>query len=674
MFYRTLSHRRNHRRCTAGRVGHSVLVERLERRLLLTIAESGDFLAEVQRLRDVSFGRDSGRYDEPTLQEQTDFAALARSIMDGDLVTADTRAAALGYEVVEFTDTVSSDLYIGAREQLTGGEQTHGWGSYFVNPSFRSDSLVEVVHPRNDTNSWHAGAVAFRDSQARGFLMAGAHRHANGDGTADVAHLLQSVFQSVHEEWIGPGPNATTTTWQPHGFNDANHSFPAGTDAVLSNGDAQVVSTEVVDLDARFEAAGFMTFAFNQLDVNDPLNVTVNGAQDGDTFSSLGARTNVQGIYSRSKNATFVHVEMEQSIRFSPTNLTTASTLLAEAILPAGFTVTESHDDTVVTEKGSTDAFTVVLDSKPATDVVLSISDGGSDEISLDRSSLTFTSANWDQAQTVTITGTDDALQDGDQLSTITVAVNTNLSDQKFDSLSAKTIEVTTLDDEGKFLDVDGNTAADAATDGILMIRYLFGFRGAPLINGAVAGNATLTTAAEVEAALDDSLATLDADGNGVRDAATDGILIIRYLFGFRDAPLVAGAIGSGATRTTGPQVAAFLDGFLPPPPAARRLDVAGVVNNGINEIATLAMDKSRRALSTTVYATSEDTNPIAKAANGGDIYPMAFAASLLDENETDLFDVADSETEIVRWIEDETDSSSLDQQYFAIVDWLSVI
>ncbi len=43
----------------------------------------------------------------------------------------------------------------------------------------------------------------------------------------------------------------------------------------------------------------------------------------------------------------------------------------------------------------------------------------------------------------------------------------------------------------------------------------------------------------------------LDVDGNGKADALTDGLLIIRYLFGLRGAPLVQGAVGPGAERTT---------------------------------------------------------------------------------------------------------------------------
>ena len=48
-----------------------------------------------------------------------------------------------------------------------------------------------------------------------------------------------------------------------------------------------------------------------------------------------------------------------------------------------------------------------MLDAQPANDVVLSISSSDTGEATV-TNSLTFTSANWDKAQTVTVTGVDD--------------------------------------------------------------------------------------------------------------------------------------------------------------------------------------------------------------------------------------------------------------------------
>ena len=48
-------------------------------------------------------------------------------------------------------------------------------------------------------------------------------------------------------------------------------------------------------------------------------------------------------------------------------------------------------------------------------------------------------------------------------------------------------------------LDVDGNGATDPLTDGLLLLRYFFGFRGATLTNGAVGPGCTRCDAASIE-------------------------------------------------------------------------------------------------------------------------------------------------------------------------------
>jgi hypothetical protein len=50
-----------------------------------------------------------------------------------------------------------------------------------------------------------------------------------------------------------------------------------------------------------------------------------------------------------------------------------------------------------------------------------------------------------------------------------------------------------------------------------------------------------------------------DIDGNGAADPNTDGLLLLRYAQGIRGNALVAGAIGAGATRTSGDAIASFI-------------------------------------------------------------------------------------------------------------------
>ena len=44
----------------------------------------------------------------------------------------------------------------------------------------------------------------------------------------------------------------------------------------------------------------------------------------------------------------------------------------------------------------------------------------------------------------------------------------------------------------------------------------------------------------------------LDIDGDGESKPLTDGLLLIRYLFGFSGDSLISGAIGTGAERRYG--------------------------------------------------------------------------------------------------------------------------
>ena len=63
------------------------------------------------------------------------------------------------------------------------------------------------------------------------------------------------------------------------------------------------------------------------------------------------------------------------------------------------------------------------------------------------------------------------------------------------------------------------------------------------------------STAVAIGTYLTDVTPKFDIDGNGKADALTDGVLIIRYLFGMTGAPLINKAIGQGAIRMLAPDI-----------------------------------------------------------------------------------------------------------------------
>lgn len=113
-------------------------------------------------------------------------------------------------------------------------------------------------------------------------------------------------------------------------------------------------------------------------------------------------------------------------------------------------------------------------------------------------------------------------------------------------------------------LDIDGDGNAEALTDGLLIIRRLFGFESTSLIAGAISGDATITSADAIAERVDGFKAALDVDANGKTEALTDGLLIIRRLFGFEGASLVSGAISPDGERQDAAEIAAYIDGLRP--------------------------------------------------------------------------------------------------------------
>jgi hypothetical protein len=100
-------------------------------------------------------------------------------------------------------------------------------------------------------------------------------------------------------------------------------------------------------------------------------------------------------------------------------------------------------------------------------------------------------------------------------------------------------------------LDADADGELTPLTDGLLFLRWLFGFTGAALVSGAVdVGDCTRCTAGDVAAYIEGLGSQIDIDGDGELAPLTDGLLILRWLFGFLGPALINGAVDlSDCTR-----------------------------------------------------------------------------------------------------------------------------
>jgi VCBS repeat-containing protein len=98
-------------------------------------------------------------------------------------------------------------------------------------------------------------------------------------------------------------------------------------------------------------------------------------------------------------------------------------------------------------ENGGTATFTVVLNSQPTANVTIGISSSDGSEGTINLSSLTFTTANWNTAQTVTVTGVDDSIVDGNITYNIITAPASS-ADPQYNGLDSNDLSLTNLDND----------------------------------------------------------------------------------------------------------------------------------------------------------------------------------------------------------------------------------
>jgi hypothetical protein len=83
------------------------------------------------------------------------------------------------------------------------------------------------------------------------------------------------------------------------------------------------------------------------------------------------------------------------------------------------------------------------------------------------------------------------------------------------------------------------------------------------LIGSAVGGGCVRCDAPAIAAYIDSILGMLDIDDNGTLGPLTDGLLILRRLFGFSGSSLITGAVGGGCNRCDAGPIAAYIDSLV---------------------------------------------------------------------------------------------------------------
>ena len=196
-----------------------------------------------------------------------------------------------------------------------------------------------------------------------------------------------------------------------------------------------------------YSVTGIYRLKVSSLDINtdntDKLNLTVSPALPDGTIYQVGSRTFAVGTDS----ATSTAGEEQWDLRDNPPSWTAAQHVTVSLrLLDPGVTV--SPTALTVTEEDTTgDSYTVVLDSQPTADVVVTVAGYSVTAVTPTPSTLTFTSVNWQTSQTVTVKAGADTDTENDTVTLTHSAASTD-SDYDGSSITIASVTVTVTDDD----------------------------------------------------------------------------------------------------------------------------------------------------------------------------------------------------------------------------------
>ena len=181
------------------------------------------------------------------------------------------------------------------------------------------------------------------------------------------------------------------------------------------------------------------TLTFTQANWNAPQTVTVTAAHDGDAWDDTVTITHT---VASAADTAYDGLSAE-SVVVTVTDDDTAGVTISETSLTI--------------EEGNTGAYTVVLDTKPTGNVTVTVSGLAGTDVSLDKTTLTFTDQNWGTAQTVTVTAVDDDLDEDSETVTLTHTV-ASAANSVYDGVTAADLDVEVTDN-----DTAGVTVSEAS-------------------------------------------------------------------------------------------------------------------------------------------------------------------------------------------------------------------
>ncbi|MBD2492423.1 Calx-beta domain-containing protein, partial [Aulosira sp. FACHB-615] len=227
---------------------------------------------------------------------------------------------------------------------------------------------------------------------------------------------------------------------------------------------SQPVTNPVGTVDVQFsETIKLSTFNYQDITLtrDGGTNLITNAVTisnvSGTTYRINGLETLTQtpGTYNLQINTPGIQ-DLAGNAGIEPKN----TTFTIQGAVTPGVTITQSNGSTNVVEGGASDTYTVVLKTQPTADVTITLNVGS--QITTNNTTLTFTAANWNTPQTITVIAVNDTTPEGNHAATITHSISS--SDNNYNGLTLPNINVAIQDNDAE---IRGTVWNDVNGDGI---------------------------------------------------------------------------------------------------------------------------------------------------------------------------------------------------------------
>jgi hypothetical protein len=163
-----------------------------------------------------------------------------------------------------------------------------------------------------------------------------------------------------------------------------------------------------------------------------------------------------------------------------------------------GVTLTQSSDSTTVTEAGSTDNYTIALNAAPTSDVTITVTPDT--QVTVSPGSLTFTSSNWNTAQTVTVGAVNDSTVEGTHSGVVTHTATS--SDSHYNGISISSVSASITDNDSNGVTISESSGSTSVTEGSTTDTYTV------VLNTAPTSNVTITLTPDSQVTVSASILT----------------------------------------------------------------------------------------------------------------------------------------------------------------------